>query len=256
MDGCLPYFAVSTWALLHLLARWAYKKEVQGGLRDVDSRSSAAAMLDSAFGQILANGPSEFTIALDLTDDWNVSWPRPQSFDEKIEITVSRDGVIDLSKWETHSREHGGPSTLPRNRWLANIKTATDGGFITLKRLFVYTLANTKLESLHKQLLWKCGHFLQLAVTDLIKGKHRGNWSCTTISLEDLLDYPHQMDAHLVRYVESSRLAFSSTCKHISLATDKSDVGGLALQTTILTRPNNTAVVACPQVLFNTISAN
>lgn len=248
--GVLPYQAVSVVGLVALLLRWSAMSERMGGMREAEGRKSCGDMLGALLGAVHAAGRWSCPIVLD--DLWANPWPRPDTAGPRVELVVSRHGLVDLGGFEAAAAP--GPARLTvASRWLRALLHSCVGD-LSLVTVMSVSLSTLALRSLSKQLLWHVGRSLQQLVMLALKGQQVPVVSAREVSMSDALGHPHKLDAALVRYVASCR---SSTqgIKCFSVATDKSSVCGLQIQNSAIVLPNGTAIVAPPQVGLAIVSS-
>ena len=102
--------------------------------------------------------------------------------------------------------------------------------------------------SLAKQLVWTLGLKLEIHLDKLMYGKLRQpDMNARFREFSEDMGNMLEINRHLVRYVESGRLA-SLGRTMVSCCLDKGSVGGLSLLDTVFSFPDNVAICAPPQV--------
>lgn len=194
-------------------------------------------------GIIASDG--KWCLSLVFSEMWEVPWPRPESTQPSVRLQIQRDGSFSLDAWIVALQTAPAHEKQVGNVWLRALQVRL-GPIPRLSELIAATGSMKKLASLHRQILWKTGFWLQSVMKASLKGQKQRGLECVPWRMADLLEQPYQLDKYLVRYA-SAALRRLQPQIHFTICTDKASVGGLALQNTFVCTPDGVAVMAPPQ---------
>lgn len=242
--GVLPYQARSCNALLALLVRWGFFTERLGGLRGADEKAACSELLTALLRELYGEGDLKVTLALD--DDWVNVWPRPDCSRNVATLRICSDGILGLGGLEEVCEN------MTACRWRQHLVSVA-GADLRIGNVLARAGVHKPLSSLFRQLVWQLGHKLQSSImVALAAGSRSAIVSMSAMKVSSVVGEASQLDKLLVRYVASLRSA-SEPHRQISIATDKSVVGSLAMQATAIAFLGNICGVAPPQALWGSV---
>ena len=104
------------------------------------------------------------------------------------------------------------------------------------------------LRPVHEQLIWRAGSSLQGFVLEVVRGRKVPGFASRVVEIGDVFECKGKLDARLVKHILACK-AKTKGCQFLSVCSDKAAVGGFNLQSSIFVLPDNTAMVAPPQVV-------
>ena len=245
----LPSCALSSTALVGLLARWAGAAVQQGGLRELACRSAAESLL-----QGLVTGTRlqrAFQVEIRFTPGWHAPWPLSEKASADLTLEVDELGCVDLAQWgKMHASSLSGTPCRDWMDTLAKAKVFKKGLQlrVPLYLLMVASAGCQLLASFFGQLMWQLGQALEKAAFTALKtgSQHQHAIAAAYTNLHALMKRPASLNSYLMKYVMSS-ISATAGWRSCSMAVDKANVGGMSLQSGAFVLPDNTALVAVPQ---------
>jgi hypothetical protein len=245
----LPSSAVSSTALVALLARWGSASVQHGGLRDRQCRAAAVCLLEGIVKATRLHKAWQLELRFD--PDWKLGWPLSASTAPDLTLEVDDEGFVCLSKW--HELSEASLSRSPCCAWLKALtrdRDPSECSKIPVYLLLCGSAGSQSMAGLFGQVMWQLGQSMEKsAFIALKKGSvHRDAMVAAYADLQGLLKRPSAMNAYLLRYVMSG-LTATAGHRSCSMAVDKANVGGLGLQSGAFVLPDNTAILAVPQAI-------
>ena len=124
-------------------------------------------------------------------------------------------------------------------QWLA-VTGGADGGdpIVGFVHLLSHSMAHRQCRSLFRQLVWQLGRRLAACARECNQNGTHGDLSVTLQVISSILDQPHELEKHLLRYVL------------LMYVHDKGNCSGLQLEAASFHTDHNLAVACCPKARF------
>lgn len=241
----LPFVGISAWAILQLLARWAWREPRGGGMKDADHKRACEELLMSLL-RLVARFRNGAPICIDLDPQWEIRWPRPVEAAIAVDLPLNVAGQVNFAAFLEKFMGSGG-----RSPWAfgADFRSmcAGMGATVSLIDLFKASFRLKNGNAFWKQLLWQLGASLQGAIGAAMREAVPG-LQVKVFDMADALYEPSALDLELVRYTMKTR-SVSEPHHCFSACTDKSAVGGLGsgLQNFVFGVEGNVAFYGPPQ---------
>jgi hypothetical protein len=246
-DRVLGFQAASTVGLIALLAQWAHCSPRQGGIK-ADREKQCAADLLQAFVNAACSGQDwQATVLVDDQAQWH--WPRPLSGTNAFKLNIV-DGVVHLGPLARYMRNLSMP-TPTAAKWLKKAKLDTTDR-VDLAELFRVIAGLPALAAFRLQLFMALGLRLEtMILRQHAEGAPAGDdWLMKLGSIEDDINSPASRNLMLQKHWAASLTLAEQRgpLRMLSICTDKSRVGGLALQNTAVVLPSGECIMCFPQV--------
>ena len=234
----LPFPALSSICLLVTLTRFAVCSSRAGGLQEETSRACSLEYLQALLKVACTKG---HRLDIELNSLWSHKWPATSASD--VSLLVSEGLMVDLSLvWERVQDQHACAIAL----WRECASRCHSGRTVPLTELLATTVQSKGCKRIFSQLVCQLGLFLD-AVVCCDSLRQEAEVEASSDSWMDLLQEPKRLRNQLAKYVFGGMRLFQNS-RHISLANDKANVGGLQLNMAVLVSEENVAVLAPAQV--------
>lgn len=244
-DAFLPFAAISTVALLVLLARWRLANPRVGCLRRPDSRAAATTLLNAIVSGVGPEHEGSLALCLD-SERFEMSWPASPAH---VDVVLhARGGEVSLGPWRALASTTSAPmdaSSVLLEAGLEECLTIPAAGLLE------------KLMSLRKppihiiyQVASQVAKWVDTRLYKVASGKAaRGSGGSIAKfpDIMDVLDKPDLMNSFLWRHVQGGVRESQGTTS-MSLTTDAGHYG-MKLDCGFLVFQTGKVAVACPQVL-------
>lgn len=241
-EKCLPTTSLSTPSLVLMLARCTFTCKEQGGLDTKQSRAASLAIFEALLACV-----ADMVVIMKVVfeDHWLCAWPRPHRTISSDVCVLRLDGGV-LNLGSMVERAASG-SRIPK-KWVASMLTAAERRCPSLPLLEVFRkcIGFKSLFPFLAQLTWQVSVLIESALSG---GRKQGGVAKAfefTPNYDWMAD-ERTMQAYLCRYV-SATLEHSRSQQFYSIATDNGHLGGYPLQNTLITFPDNRAIIAPPAV--------
>lgn len=239
----LPFTAISTAALLIMLARWRLDNPRAGGLRSEDSRAAATTLLHSVVGGIGSLHAGTLNLCLDPARYKN-TWPSPPVHPDV--SLAARGGHISLDEWRALAARPGccfEASQLLKECGLELCRDIPVASLleklVSLKKPPTYLIAQVAMQVAR----WVDSTLFKVA-EGKAPGGHDGSYAKYP-RVNDFIDKPDLMNAFLWRHVQGSvKESRDATC--LSLASDSGHCG-MKLDCGFFVHQTGRVSIAAPQ---------